>query len=121
MKYNELITKVERYETQLRYHVGDDFIICASKCDGFLNDRKSLMNLWKKHGYINKVLPTYISIQTYYTDADGNCSGRYNITHKKENGRTAINLDYLKEWNLEDVDWLVGECIALYLADKEAL
>lgn len=45
--------------------------------------KNSLPYLWNKEGYTDKILNTYLSIQTYCTDSEGNCCGKYNPQTKK--------------------------------------
>lgn len=91
------------------------FTIVAHKCTHDLNSKSDLMNLWKKHGFIAEVLPTHIHIDTYSTDNEGRCFGRYNITTKlsEDRKRTVIDFDYLKEWNENNINELVAECMRL--------
>ena len=111
--YNNFITSVENLTengNRVRYHAGDNFIIDVTKCEADLSSSHSLMNLWKKAGYITETMPTYICIDTYFTDCNGSCWGYYNVTHTK-NGK--INFAYLREWNAENINELVAECIRL--------
>ena len=91
------------------------FQIFVSCCTHDLKCKYDLMNLWKKAGYINKVLLTHICIDTEFTDDNNNCYGWYNITHKRscDKKRTVIDFDYLREWNDENIRELVAECIRL--------
>ena len=110
--YNSLITGVENLTengNRVRYHVGDNFIIDVTKCEADLSSSHSLMNLWKKAGYIDETMPTYICIDTYFTDCNGACWGYYNVTHRQ--GK--INFAYLREWNADNINELVAECIRL--------
>ena len=70
-----------------------------------------LMTLWKKAGYIEKELDTYISVDAYYTD-ENNCVLKYIPTIKKdENNWHVINFDYIKEWTEENIIDLVILCL----------
>lgn len=60
----------------------------------------SLPNLWKKHGFIDRVLDSYISIETFVKDEDGNCFGKYNPQIKKNQNK--INFDYMLEVNQQN-------------------
>lgn len=114
--YMQFVTSTEKpSDTRTRYHVGDRFSIDVTRCAADLTDRNSLMNIWKKHGFISAVLPSYLVIDTYYTDMDGNYWGYYNVTHKmSEDGRrTVINFDYLMEATPENERYLVARCIRL--------
>ena len=117
MNYLKFVTKIEEMAENKRYfyHVGDNFIIEVIKCDHDLTRKNDLMNLWKKAGFISKKLDTHIGIHTYFTDCNNNCYGWYNITEKRsEDGkRNVIDFDYLYEWNEENINKLVAECIRL--------
>lgn len=114
--YLKFITNTEKlsgYTT--RYHVGDNFIIDITKCEHELKHPKDLMNLWKGAGYIEEVHPTHIAVDTFFTDASGNCWGWYNpFIKKSEDGkRRVINFDYMREYTEENVAELVAECIRM--------
>jgi len=79
-------------------------------CD--LKDKKSLMNLWKKHGFIKDMLPTYWDIDTYVTDSEENCWMKYNPTAKKaEDGAqgNVIDFDWILEATEENLQKLLRE------------
>lgn len=57
--------------------------------------KNSLPNLWKKHGYIDNILDSYISIDVIATDKNGNSWGKYNPQIKKDTNK--INFDYMLE------------------------
>lgn len=68
--------------------------------------KNSLPFLWKKSGYIDRVLNTWISFNVYVTDSKGNCRGDYDPTtilrieeHKGKtlSCRPCINFDYMEE------------------------
>lgn len=70
--------------------------------------KNSLPYLWKKHGYINKVLESYWCITTYAEDETGSY-GRYNPTVK--NGK--INFDWKFEATKENLDLILNEIVRL--------
>ncbi len=90
------------------YHIGDNFIIELTIADGLLNNRYSLMNLWKKHGFIKERFESYLGIQTYYYDGE-KCSGKYNVTN--DNGK--VNFNYLFENTEENIKYIIAKCIQL--------
>lgn len=71
----------------------------------------SLPNLWLKHGYTNKLYNSYLCIDCYVTDKDGNCWERYNPTIKlsDDEKRHVINFDWLLEVNEENKEKLLNE------------
>lgn len=115
-KYMQLVTKTENpADTRTLYHVGDNFIVEATRVTADLSRKNSLMNIWKESGYIHESLPSYIVISTYYTDGDGNCWGWYNVTEKlsEDKKRHVIDFDYLLEATEENERQLVTECIRM--------
>lgn len=71
----------------------------------------SLPNLWVKHGHTNKLYNSYLGINCYVTDKDGNCYERYNPTIKlsDDKKRNVINFDYLMEVSEENKEKLLKE------------
>lgn len=119
-KYMEKVTKIEPCgENRKFYHVGDNFIVetCAVRHD--LENPHDMMWLWKKYGYTDKLLQSHVNVQTYYTDPDGRCWGKFNITEKDEGKiRRVINFDYMREATPENERELVAECIRLAVKAK---
>ena len=94
-------------------------IIELNKCED-CNLQNSLPKLWKKQGYIDRVLETYWGIQTYVTDAEGNSFGRYNPQHKlSEDGkRIVINFEWMFEATPENKERLINEVYRLFSSAK---
>ena len=71
----------------------------------------NLPNLWLKHGYTNKLYNSYLCVNCYVTDKDGNCWERYNPTIKlsDDKKRNVINFDYLMEVSEENKEKLLKE------------
>ena len=78
--------------------------------------KNALPELWKKHGFIDRVLETYICVHTYATDTEGNCYGRYNPQTKlSEDGkRNVINFEWMFEDTEENEQKLVDEVLRLF-------
>ena len=57
--------------------LGERIVVDLTKCENS-GGKNSLPELWKAHGYLDRVLPDYWSVNTYVTDTDGNCTGKYN-------------------------------------------
>lgn len=115
--YMKFITAdVEMQGGQRIYHVGDNFQISVVTVNHDPKCRYDLMHRWKSAGFVSKFMPTTLHISTYYTDAKGNCWGRYNIMEKNREdapGRV-VNFDYLREATPENEKELVAECIKLW-------
>lgn len=123
MIYKEL-DQITRKETlpginRTRYYIGDNFMIEVTKCEHDLEKFHDLMNVWKCAGYIQKPLKTHIYIDTYYTDENGSYHGWYNPTCKltPDGKRMVIDFDYIKEYNIENIQYLLAKCIEAYNND----
>jgi hypothetical protein len=115
MHYLKLVTKTEKLaRCRTRYYVGESFIIDVTRIET-TTAKNDIMRIWEKAGYIKKVLPSRIHIDTYYTDTEGRCWSYYNITVKRsEDGtRRVIDFDYLLEATSENEKYLVDQCIRL--------
>lgn len=98
---------------------GESLIVNIKKIECNLKDKRSLMNIWKKAGYISEVLPTYWSIDTYINDTNGNCRRAYDPTiidykqfDSKGNvvqSRHIINFEWLLEATEENYEKLMAE------------
>lgn len=58
-------------------HKGETMTVELNRCEPDNSSKKSLPNLWKKHGYMDRVLESYWILSVYIYDEDG-CWGRYN-------------------------------------------
>ncbi len=94
---------------------GETLVIELSECTNS-GGKDSLPYLWKRHGYTDRVLETYISIHTYCTDSEGNCYNRYNPQLKlSEDGkRYVINFEWMFENTEENKQKLINEVIHLF-------
>ena len=97
---------------------GEKIIIELDKCEDWKENKKSLPKLWKKYGYIDRVLETYWSIQTYIKDTEGNSYGMYNPQVKRENGKPVINFDWMFEATEENKEKLIKEVYRLASSAK---
>lgn len=66
-----------------------------TKCEPDNRKKKSLPNLWKKYGYMERVIDNYWYITVYATDENGNCYGKYNPMCKND----SLKIDF--NWILE--------------------
>ena len=80
--------------------------------------KKSLPYLWWKAGYTDKIMETYLSVQTYVHDSENGCYGGYNPQSKlsEDRGRHVINFDWLLEDTEENEKKLIEECIKRFEA-----
>lgn len=90
---------------------GERVVVDICSCEHDKKDKKGLMALWLKHGYLKKFLPTTLHVQTYVYDKDGYCRGLYNPTVKISNDqkRLVTNFDYMLEDTPENRAFLINE------------
>lgn len=94
---------------------GEKIVVELCKCTN-PGGNNALPVLWKKHGYIDRVLETYWSIETYVKDTESSCYGGYNPQHKlSEDGkRMVINFDWMFEATEENKEKLIGEVFRVF-------
>ena len=94
---------------------GETFIIELSKCTNS-GSNNALPVLWKKNGYIDRVLETYWCLNTYVTDTERNCYGRYNPQHKlsEDKKREVLNFDWMFEATDENKEKLLDEALKIF-------
>lgn len=90
----------------------ESFTISVSFCKDC--GKNSLPYLWHKFGYTDKILDTYIVVNTYRTDKDGTCVNHYN---PQVNENHKINFDYTLETNEENLKILIDKAIKMYKKD----
>ena len=78
--------------------------------------KHSLPHLWYKNGWLPRVFDTYLCCQTYITDSEGNCFGKYNPTIKlsDDGKRNVINFDWMMEDTPENMQKIINACIRLF-------
>lgn len=98
---------------------GEKLIIELTKCKDNIS-KNSLPKLWKKNGYINRVLETYWSIQTYVKDTEGNSFDMYNPQTKlsEDKKRAVINFDWMFEATDENKLKLIDKVYQLFSSAK---
>ena len=96
---------------------GETLIIELSKCEDDKDYKKSLPKLWKKGGYIDRVLETHWSIETYVEDSEGRSWGMYNPQHKlsDDKKRMVIDFDWMFEATEENKEKLINEVYRIFL------
>lgn len=94
---------------------GETLIIELSLCTNS-GGSHALPVLWKKNGYIDRVLETYWNIEVYVTDTEGASWGRYNPQTKlSEDGkRLVINFDWMLEATEENKEKILNEVYRLF-------
>lgn len=103
--------------------IGEKIILEVIKCvyNGTAkDDKKSLPYLWMEHGYIDRILESYWFINTYVTDTEGNCLGKYNPqvtgkdTSETEMLHSVINFDWMFEATEENKEKIFDEVYRLF-------
>jgi hypothetical protein len=94
---------------------GETIVLELMKCTNS-GSSQALPILWHKHGAIDRVLETYWCVETYATDTEGMCYGRYNPQSKlSEDGKRAvINFDWMFEATEENKQKLIDEAFRLF-------
>lgn len=123
--YNENKGNLYRFTEQNKN--GETIEFSIERCGDWdkPTDKNSLPYLWKKNGYINRVLPNYWHVSTYATDKNGNCFGVYNPQEKQirrtyqeytgktyktvEQTRMVIDFDFMFEATEENKQKLIAE------------
>lgn len=79
--------------------------------------KHSLPNLWKEHGFTNKLYDSYLNVQCYVTDKEGTCWGKYNPTEKlsEDKRRNVINFDYMLEVSKENKKYLLDKIYKMFM------
>ena len=98
-----------------RTAAGETLLVTLIKCEDS-GGKNSLPALWYKHGYTSKRLATYWTVDTYATDEDGHCWGRYNPTHK--GGK--LDFSWVLPATEENAASLLAEIVRRANAVKEA-
>lgn len=86
-------------------------------------NKNSLPNLWKQHGFTNKLYNSYLNVDCYVTDKDGTCWGKYNPTEKlaDDKKRNVINFDYMLEVNEENKQYLLDLIYKMFMANTNEI
>lgn len=111
-KYTETLTKIYITEPNKKH---ETLMMEIHECTNS-GGKNSLPYLWYKAGYSDRILNTYLSIDTSCTDSEGNCWHRYNPqTKRSDNGkRNVINFDWMLENTEENKQKLINEVIRLF-------
>ena len=98
---------------------GEKMTLVIKKITCDLENKKSLMNIWVKNGWLEKPLETYWSTDTYVDKPDGTCYRAYDpqlIDHKRYDSKGnvvlshyIINFEWLLEATPENYDKIVTE------------
>lgn len=98
---------------------GETLIIELSLCTNS-GSKHALPILWKQKGHIDRVLETYWCFDTYVTDTEGMCYGRYNPQSKlSEDGKSSvINFDWMFEATEENKEKLIDETLKIFYSQE---
>lgn len=88
--------------------------------------KNSLPNLWYASKLTDKVLDTYLSLQTYLTNKDNNCVGKYNVQvinggfdERLNKVIRIINFNNVLEATDENINILVDKVADLYYGSRK--
>lgn len=104
------------YEFEGKNRRDESLVVEITKCTN-PGGKNSLPYLWKKHGWINRVLESYWGVQVYVTDTEGKCRGDYNPTSKisDDGKRMVINFDWMFEATEENREKLLKEIYSRFI------
>ena len=95
-----------RYTFADKTRNGESLIVELIRCEN-LGGPHSIPNLWKDHGYIDRILENFIGTDVFATDEEGNCRRRYDPQLSKDGRR--INFDWILEDTPENRDRIIAE------------
>lgn len=84
--------------------LNENILVEVSLCEN-PGGKHSLPYLWKKNGWMDHELKTWIHLMVYVTDPSGLCHGKYNPTEK--GGK--VNFDWIFEVTPENLEKLLTE------------
>ena len=87
-----------------RNALGEEIVVEFRKNEN-THGKHSLPAMWKRKGFIDKEPETWWGVQTYVTDRQGRCSGKYNPTTK--DGK--LNFEWLLEATEENRQKIIDE------------
>ena len=87
---------------------GETIVVDFTRCEGGC-EKGSLPRLWKKAGYIDRVLETWWSVDVYCYDGRGGCRSRYNPTVKPGGGGYVLDFDWVLEGTPENMEAISRE------------
>lgn len=93
------------YEYPIKNKLGEKITVVISKVDCDLKNKKSLMNLWVKNGFLSKPFENYWGINCNVFDSKGNEFKKYDFDfieaqfykNKCRGCRLVINFDWIIE------------------------
>lgn len=122
MKGFELTYQNERkkvYKSTETNKKGESIIIEISRCYYDNTYKKSLPNLWKKHGHTQHLYNSVIWVDCEVSDSEGFSRRKYEPTTKlsEDKHRNVINFDWMYEVSEENEQKVLNETIRRF---KEA-
>ena len=100
-----------------RNNKGERLQVELSECCPDNKSKYSLPNLWKKHGYTDRVLASYYSVRTYATDPKGVCRGLYNPQEETQDGapQRSLNFSWMLEVTEQNREKILRECFRRFM------
>lgn len=109
-EYMQGITPTRKYVGEVP---GGRLEVVVSTQSHDTHDRKSVMSLWHRHGYIAEKMPETLHCSTYYYDEEGRCWGRYNPQERTEGTHRVIDFAWVLAPSEENETRLVDEAFRL--------
>ena len=105
------------YKFKEKNKLGENLTVEISETYPNNTSTNSLPNLWKQHGFTNKLYDNYLNVDCYVTDKNGTCWGKYNPTEKlaDDKKRNVINFDYMLEVSEENKNFLLDKIYKLFM------
>lgn len=92
---------------------GETIKICITECKN-RGGKHALPVLWYQAGYTKKIFKTYLCVDTYVYDSEGECRGDYNPTVLPSG--IALDFTWLFENTPDNKQKLIDECLRRFEA-----
>lgn len=105
------------YVSNIKNKKGESIIIEISRSVYENENKNSLPNLWKKHGYTTHLYNTALWIDCEVRDKDGNSYRKYEPTSKlsEDKKRYVVNFEWLFEATEENEKKLLNETVRRFM------
>lgn len=103
-----------RYTFADKCSIGGELIVDVSESIPNNANASSLPNLWKRNGFMDRVLDSFWSLTVFAFDADGNCYGMFNPQH--EIGTNKLDFAWMLEATPENLTKLLDKVCELAYA-----
>ena len=84
--------------------IAAEFVLCTG---GF--EKRSVQRIWKKKGYIDRILDSFWYVDVCCYCEDGSCWARYNPTVQSGGAGYVFNFEWMLEGTLENAEKISAE------------